>query len=214
MGIKEKSKIEYIFSKAKKLPYFSLDDLASMETDKTYLKILFSRYAKTGKVIRIKKNLYVSEEYLNNIKIEGRYSFYLELLANLIHSPSYLSLEYVLYKHSLLTEMPVNFTSITKKKTASFSNKLGSFFYRRIKENLFSGFNVIEEGNFTVFEASKAKALFDFLYLRKESLINKNAFQELRINKENLTKKDLKEVEGYLKIENAKRMREIFNYFE
>ncbi len=214
MSSKKKSKIETIFSKAKELPYFSLDDLASMETNKNYLKILFSRYEKAGKVIRLKKNLYVSKEYLDKMKIEGKYSSYLEFLANLIYNPSYLSSEYILYKHNLLTELPVSFTSVAGEKTASSVNKLGKFIYRKIKEELFIGFEIIKDGDFTIFRASKAKALFDFLYLRKNSLIDRNAFEELRINKENLTKKELKEIERYIKIEKSKRMAEIFNYLK
>jgi predicted transcriptional regulator of viral defense system len=214
MGFKKKSKIESIFSKAKKLPCFSLDDLASMETNKTYLKVLFSRYEKAGKVIRLKKNLYVSKEYLDKMKIEGQYSSYSEFLANLIYSPSYLSLEYVLYKHNLLTELPVSFTSVAKEKTASSVNKLGKFLYRKIKKDLFNGFEITKEGDFTIFKASKAKALFDFLYLRKNSLIDKKSFEGLRINKENLTKKELKEIEKYIEIENSKRMKKIFDYLK
>ncbi len=214
MSFKKKSKIEAIFSKAKGLPYFSLDHLASMETNKNYLKILFSRYEKAGKVIRLKKNLYVSREYLNKMKIEGKYSSYLEFLANLIYSPSYLSLEYILYKHNLLTELPVSFTSVAKKKTASSINELGKYLYRKIKEELFIGFEIIKKGDFTIFRASKAKALFDFLYLRKNFLVNKNAFESIRINRENLTGKDLKELERYIKIEKSKRMEEILGYLK
>jgi hypothetical protein len=43
------SKIRKIISLAEKLPYFSFADLIPIETNKTYLKILFSRYEKKEK---------------------------------------------------------------------------------------------------------------------------------------------------------------------
>lgn len=212
MRNKEKPKIQRIFLAAKNLPYFSFDDLASLETNKTYLKILFSRYEKSGKVIRLKKGVYVAKDYLDLVEKIDKISVYLEFLSGVLYSPSYLSLDYILYQHNLLTEIPVNFTSVSKNKTISFSNKFSNFFYHKIKDELFCGFEVVEKGDFTIFRASKAKALFDYLYLRKNLLVNKKAFEELRINLENLTKSDLKELKKYIKIENSKKMKEIFNY--
>ena len=45
-------------------------------------------------------------------------SAYLEFLAGALYTPSYLSMEYVLHGHGMLTDMPVAFTAATKKKTA------------------------------------------------------------------------------------------------
>jgi len=194
------------------LPYFTLDDLSSIERNKNYLKILFSRQEKFGKIIRLKKGVYVCERFLLAHLSRSEMDFYYEFLANILYQPSYLSLDYILYENNLLTEIPRNFTSITKNKTANFSNKFGNFFYHKIKDELFCGFEIVEKGDFTIWRASKAKALFDFLYFRKNSLINKKIFEELRINLENLTKSDLREIEKYVKIEGSKRMREIFNY--
>lgn len=212
MGNNIKTKIGRIMALAEKLPYFTLDDLLSIEKNKNYLKILFSRQEKSGKIIRLKKGIYVSERYLLSRLTHSEMDFYHEFLANILYPPSYLSLDYILYENNLLTEIPKNFTSITKNKTNSFSNKFGNFFYHKIKDELFCGFKIVKRGDFTILRASRAKALFDFLYLRKNSLINKRVFEELRINLENLTKSDLKEIEKYIKIENSKRMREIFNY--
>ena len=207
-----KTKIGRIMALAEKLPYFTLDDLLSIERNKNYLKILFSRQGKSGEIIRLKKGVYASERYLLGHLAQAEMDFYSEFLANILYQPSYLSLDYILYENNLLTEIPRNFTSMTKNKTANFFNKIGSFFYHKIKDELFCGFEIVKKGDFTIFRASKAKALFDFLYLRKNSLINKRAFEELRINLENLMKSDLKELKKYIKIEGSKRMKEIFNY--
>jgi len=201
-----------VISVVEKLPYFSIESLKGIEKDKNYLKILLSRYSQRGVIIRLKKGLYVTKNFVSDIHAKGIFSSYLEFLANIIYSPSYLSLEYVLYKHNILTEVPVNFTLITTNKTAKFTNEVGNFFYHKIKDDLFAGFKIFEKGEFSIYEATKAKALFDTLYLRENLLVDKKAVEELRFNIENLNKKDKKEFEKYVALENSKKMKGIFNW--
>lgn len=207
----KKTKIGNIISLVEKLPYFNFDDLVGIEKDRTYLKIIFSRYEKTGKLMRLKRGFYVTKEYIDDIQKKGAFSSYTEFLANILYQPSYLSLDYILYQNNLLTEVPNNFTSVTRNKTMSFSNNFGNFFYHKVKDKLFCGFEMVEENNYTVWRATKAKALFDYLYLRRNILTNKKAVKELRLNSDNLTKSDIKELRKYLKIEGSKKMEEIFN---
>ncbi|HBH45925.1 MAG: hypothetical protein A2445_00120 [Candidatus Jacksonbacteria bacterium RIFOXYC2_FULL_44_29] len=206
------SKISEIVSVAKEIPCFSLDDLAPLETNKTYLKILLGRYAKNGKIIRLKKGLYVTKEYIDNLEKKGRLSYYLDFLIGVLYEPSYLSLEFVLYRHNLLTDVPYNFTAVTKNKTAVFTNKFGNFLYYKIKDSLFCGFELVKEGNFTFLRATKAKALFDFLYLRKNILPVREAVKELRLNVENLSRADIKELKKYVTVEGSKKMKEIIKH--
>jgi len=206
------SKISEIISVAKELPCFSLDDLATLETDKIYLKILLGRYAKAGKIIRLKKGLYVAKEYIDNLEKKGRFSHYLNFLSGVLCEPSYLSLDFVLYRHNLLTDVPYNFTAISKNKTTVFTNKFGNFFYYKIKPSLFCGFEMVKEGEFSFLRATKAKALFDFLYLRKNILPVKEAVKELRLNVENLNKADVKELKKYVDMEGSKKIKEIIGY--
>lgn len=204
------SKIKKIISLVKNLPYFSFDNLATIEKDRFYLKVLFSRYEKAGKSIRLKRGFYVTKDYIENLQKHQRYSLYLEFLANVLYTPSYLSLEYILYQHNLLSEVPNNFTLVTKNKTAYFSNAFGNFFYHKVKDKLFLGFEIIKENDFIIYRATKSKALFDYLYLRKNVLINKKTVEELRLNINNLDKKDINELRKYFKIESSKKMTKIY----
>ena len=156
-----------LVSLVERLPYFRIDNLKLLKISSSYLKIFLSRYSRKEEFIRLKKGIYTTKKFIDKMKIEGNYSFFSESLSSDIYFPSYLSLEYVLYENNLLTEIPVKFTSITKNKTAIFSNKLGSFVYHKVKDKLFCGFKIIKRGEMIVYKASKAKALFDFLYLRK-----------------------------------------------
>ena len=49
-------------------------------------------------------------------------------------------------------------------------NKLGSFYYHSVKRDLFFGFETKRYGKNVIYEASLAKALFDYLYLRMTDL--------------------------------------------
>ncbi len=211
MRNKGESKIRTIFSKAEKLPFFSLDNLTSLEKDKNYLRTLFSRYKKSGKTIRLKKGIYVAKSYVDGIEKAGSVVDYVEFLTGTI-CPSYLSLDYVLHKHNVITEMPVNFTAITKKKTTSFVNELGKFVYHSVKPSLFCGYKIIKKGEFSIFEATKAKALFDFLYLRKDYIASDEAAKELRLNLGEFDDKDRKELMGYIELEGSKAMKRIYTY--
>ncbi|MFH1452438.1 MAG: hypothetical protein ABIH00_00440 [Armatimonadota bacterium] len=211
MRNKLETKISKIMSLVENLPYFTIDDISAVESDKTYLKILFSRYKKSGRIINLKKGVYVCSSYTDKLKMHGLFSSYIEFVSNILYSSSYISLDYILYKHNILTEIPINFTCISLNKTKVFSNNFGRFFYHKIKDKLFCGFKIIKEGKFAIYKATKAKALFDYLYLRKNILKNKESIDELRLNMSAFNKKDLSEFKKYLKIENSKKMKEIFN---
>ena len=206
------SKIKTIFDSAKKLPIFSLDDLASMETDRHYLRVLLSRYEKSGKAIRLKRGRYVSKEYMDDVEKRGLASAYLEFLAGALYTPSYLSMEYILHEHGMLTDMPVAFTSATTNKTATVSNPLGLFRYHTLRDDLYYGYELTKVGAWSIAKATKAKALFDFLYLRKHIIVHKESFDELRLNLEHLTTKDKEEFLEYVKKEESKKMKTIYGY--
>jgi len=193
------------------LPYFLVDNLLVIENNKNYIKVLLSRLSKKEEIVSLKKGVYVSKKYLDDIEKKHDINNYLEFLANILYPPSYLSLEYVLSEHNILSESSYNFILITKNKTKKFSNKMGLFDYHHIKDDLFTGFRTIKINNFLIYKASVAKALFDFLYLRKNILLNKETVKELRLNLDNFQKKDISELKKYINIEGSKKMEKIFN---
>jgi len=196
------------------LPSFSAADLAPLGEKRQYLNIVLSRSVKRGVLLRLRKNLYVAKSYLDQAERKGIFSDYVEFTANKLYSPSYLSLEYVLHEHNLLTDLPRNITSVGMRKTDHFSNELGNFIYHAIKEDLFSGFKVIKKGNFSILKATKAKALFDLLYFRKRLLVDRKAIEALRLNLDELSKNDFKELEGYVAKEGSVKMKEIIHWLK
>ncbi|MBI5400047.1 hypothetical protein HZB07_05500 [Candidatus Saganbacteria bacterium] len=204
------SRIKKILSLAQKLPYFSLSDLSAVEKDKVYLKISLSRYKKNGQLIKLKKGLYVAGAYLDELQKRGRFAAYPEFISTILYSPSYLSLDYILHQHNMLTEIPQNFTSMTKNKTAAFHNSLGNYFYHKIKDEFFCGFQLIKIDNFVIAKATKAKALFDYLYLRRRLPITKDSIRDLRLNMVNFNRADRQEFTRYLKLKGAQKVVKIF----
>lgn len=205
-----KSKIAVIFEHLKGLPYFRLEDLSGLSADKNYLKTLFCRYVKRGKLVRLKKNLYATRDFLEEMRRQNALSSYTEFLANLLYPSSYLSLEYVLYHHQILTDVPVHLTCVTTRKTNHFTNALGTFFYHTLQKQLYCGFTLESKNNFTIARATRAKALFDYLYLRKNLLAASQEVKELRLNLGELNTKDRLELKKYIELEGSRRMRTIF----
>lgn len=195
-----------IISLAEKVPCFTIENLMLLGVKKNYLRIFLSRKVKSSEFLRLKRGLYISKRFIENEKNKGRYSGLLEFLTSRIYSPSYLSMDYVLYQHNILTEIPVNFTLVTRNKTKTFSNPLGNYVYHNIKDGLFFGYNIARNNDFVVYKASKMKALFDFLYLRKNFLRNKKSVEELRLNLEDISLEEKKKLGEYIEKEGSKAM--------
>jgi predicted transcriptional regulator of viral defense system len=204
------SKIGKIIEVVRKLPVFTLDNLASIETNKKYLRVLLSRHVKSGNVIRLKKGMYVTKDYLDQIEKSGRLHVYAEFLAGILHKPSYLSLEYVLHQHGVITEMPVAVTAIARKKTTSFKTLFGIYQYHSISPALFTGFTTKKDGDYLIYRASLAKALFDFLYFRKSHLKGWEVIEEMRLNLDMLTPNDKRELAKYVEREGSTRMKDVY----
>ncbi len=197
----------------KKMPYFTMQSLLSLSIESKHLKVILSRMKKRGEIVSLKKGVYSTSEYIEDVKRSDHYTAYLEFLANIIYSPSYLSGEYILSEHGVLSESFYGFSSVTVKKTNKISNELGSFYYYSVKEDLFCGFKGKKIGDTVVYKATLAKALFDFLYLRKNSVVNDSYLSSLRLNTQQISRKDIKEFNGYVKKEGSKKMIKIAKFY-
>lgn len=198
--------MEQNYNILKDMPYFNRSTLGDILTRSgENLKYRLKKLTLSGEIIGLKNGLYVSSAYLLTLEKNAElYERYLEYLANIIRSPSYISLEYALSRYGVIPEGVYAITSITLKTTRTYNNKLGSFIYRNIKESLFEGFENLEFEGKRVKMATKAKALFDFLYLRKGTLVD-----DLRFNLDMLSKKDKIEFLKYVSAADSNKMRSI-----
>ena len=191
--------------KLENLSYFNKDTISQYIDAKT--NTLFTdinRWIKNDILIQLKKGFYVTSNYYE--KLQNK-TLYLEFISNKLREPSYLSLEYILQKYSILTESVYAITSITIKSSRIYKNKLGFFIYRNIKDILFTGFNILESNGFAVKEATKAKALFDWMYLKLLRLkkFDLSLLESFRLNLENFKPKEFKEFELYCELTGIKK---------
>lgn len=168
--------------------------------DDVHSPLQLHRWAKTGKILRLKRGLYTLPE-------ERRAApFSLLWLANTLYSPSYLSMEFVLSWYDLIPERVGTITSVTRLKTKTFGNKLGSFAYQHVKAELFFGFEPIrDEFQKQVLMATPEKALLDWLYLKKDWEPSVNHFEKnLRLQQLDQLKRG--RLKSYLKCYSSRKM--------
>jgi predicted transcriptional regulator of viral defense system len=139
-----------------------------------------SEWQKKGYLQRVANNFYIfPDQPLDEQKL-----FY---IANKIYEPSYVSLETALGYHGLIPEAVFGIFSVSTSKTkttdATFGTLKASFYYKKIKKNLFFGYSLKKSGGNSFLIADPEKALLDFLYFR-DDLKTEGDFSELRLNRE------------------------------
>jgi predicted transcriptional regulator of viral defense system len=188
-------------SKISNLSYFDTNTLSLIypELSKNSLYANIKRWIKQGYLIQIKKGMYVTKEYVLNVQDKSSYK---EFLANKIKYPSYLSTEYVLQKYSILSDAVYAYTSVTLKSKNTYSNEFGRYIYRNITRKLFTGYEIKDRGEYSIYEATKAKALFDYLYLKlyRVKNITEEMLLSLRLNLDEIDERDMKEFKDYCRL--------------
>jgi len=115
-----------------------------------------------GYLIRLKKGFYVfSREFL------GR-GYSPQIVANLMHGPSYVSLESALAFYGLIPERVETVTSVTSRKNKSFETPIGRFTYKHLTTSLYPlgiALKPTEDGRQFLI-ASPEKALLDTFTLK------------------------------------------------
>lgn len=201
-------RLEELKKKTEKLLIFDKKSLFLLEKDSNNLNENLKYWLKNESLIALKKGVYLLKDRYDK---ESDKDAYLEYIANQLLRPSYLSLEYVLAKYQLLSENARALSSISIKSSREFSNKLGTWRYYSLPSQLFIGYQIKYFKGQPIVEASKAKALFDFLYLRfrRGPYLGVKRLENLRLNWENMNDSDWLELDSYLKLLSSKRWQEL-----
>lgn len=127
-------------------------------------------------------------------------------IANKLFEPSYISLESALRFYNLIPEIVFLTTSVTSRKTKMIETPAGNFQYRKLKQNLFFGYKIVEIQDVSYRIAEPEKALLDFLYLRSD-IKNENDLFELRINEQSFQEViDQEKLKRYLRLFDSKTL--------
>ena len=151
---------ESLLHKSQGLPVVDTKVLSVGRKDSLSLKVQISRWVKSGKLIQLKRGIYLLAEPYRKISTQEFY------LANILKAPSYISLEKALEYHGLIPEAVSVFTCVTTKRPEILKTPLGRFDYRHIKPSLFWGYTSLIMDGQTIFMATAEKALLDFFYLK------------------------------------------------
>ncbi|MCX5707542.1 MAG: hypothetical protein NTY14_00955 [Candidatus Omnitrophica bacterium] len=133
-----------------------------------------SGWVKKGYLLQLRKGVYIFNNTFRKEMLPDRF------IANYLVSPSYLSLEYALGYYDLIPEGVTVFSSVTTKKTQTFSNILGKFDYQSVKESLFFGYTKAASVSHEFFIALPEKAVLDFFYLREDIKGSPGEFEAFR----------------------------------
>ncbi len=111
-------------------------------------------------IVQIKKGIYIFSPK------RSVYSPF--ILANMIHGPSYISLESALSRYGLIPERVERFISITLKRNKTFKTPVGYFDYHHMSQTLYPlGVTIEEEGSGAKYLiASPEKTMMDTILLR------------------------------------------------
>jgi hypothetical protein len=115
-----------------------------------------------GDIIRVRKGLYVFAERFRRSPVCR------EVLANLIHGPSYVSLEYALSYHGLIPERVMSVTSVCTGRSRRFDTPFGAYTYLSLTLERYSWgaeLHLIDDTGFLL--AGPAKALADTVWKDK-----------------------------------------------
>lgn len=136
----------------------STADIASLlSINKNSAEVSASRYVKKGYLERLKRDLFILPQKLKNAKEEELFE-----IANLLQTPSYISLTTALSYYNLTTQQQKNYIeSVALKRTNFFLAGDFQFTYTLIKDELYKGFTKNEK----FFIAEPEKALVDSIYL-------------------------------------------------
>ena len=182
-------------------PIFSIQDLAL-----TGIKIYpyqLSAWSQKKYIQKLKNGLYVISERAKNLKMET--------IAFNLYQPSYISLEWALFKYGLIPEIVFNPTSVTAKTTRTFKNNFGLFSYRHLKKELFFGYRKISENGQIYLIAEPEKALLDYLYLNSPKIKTPEDIEELRFNEIEIEKLDKTKLRKYAKMANNKNLEKLIH---
>ena len=203
-----------ILSSLDSFPYFTIEAVKQLLGDESVaagtIQTALYRWMKIGQIIQLKKGTYMTRRFFELHRIDADFG---PMVSAILIPQSYLSLEYILQRNAILTEMTYPVSAITLKQTRVFENKLGTFTYRNIKVDLYQGFTFSEYLGIPFAQATVAKALFDFLYLRPwkigRRLVGYDLSEDLRLNLEDFSENDKVEFASFVEISKSKKMDKI-----
>jgi predicted transcriptional regulator of viral defense system len=156
------------------LGVFTLNDIRILDPD--FREPTLNDWLNSGRIKRIRRFWYADSSF----NPQGNDYFF---IANKIYSPSYISLESALSHYGFIPETTLQITSVSTRKTNLFDTQFGVFSYQSIKNDLYFGYEIIDNNNRPFTLSTPEKAILDYLYLHSE-ITSTEDLEGLRFNTE------------------------------
>lgn len=194
------------------MPYFTIGAVRQLFGDKNTtigtIRTYLYRWMKTGQIIQLKKGIYMTLRFFETHRADVDFS---PMVSTILIPQSYVSLEYILQSNGVLTEITYPVSAITLKQTRTFENQAGVFTFRNLKAGLYTGYTISEYMGIPIAKATKAKALFDMLYLRPLRITLQSAKDELverlRLNLDGFSIGDQLEFTQFVELSKSRKMK-------
>lgn len=182
-------------------PVFSISDIrvAFDGFDRRRL----SEWQKKGYITKITKGHYLfSDTDMDESTLSA--------IANKIYKPCYISFETAMSYYRLIPESIYGVTSAATRRTYRFETAMARFSYRKIKPELFFGYDLLPSG---IRMAYMEKAILDYFYINP-LVRTVEDYALLRLNREELLSRlDEERLSAYLSRFDHKRLSERAQYF-
>ncbi|MCF6357892.1 MAG: hypothetical protein L3J54_08810 [Draconibacterium sp.] len=160
------------FERALKIfPVFSIKDIRKWYSDFNSRRLV--EWQKKSYIVKIRRGYYCFSE-------RERGEHFIFFAANKIYSPSYISLQSALTWYNLIPEGVFITSSVTTKNTAGYDTAIGNFEYKHLRPDLFFGYKLVTNSNFTFKIAEPEKVILDYFYLNPINHIEE--IEEIRFN--------------------------------
>jgi hypothetical protein len=204
----------FVLSSLETFPYFTIEavkQLVGVESGVAgTIQTALYRWMKAGHVFQLKKGVYMSRRFYDLHRSDANFA---SAVSAILIPQSYVSLEFILQRYGVLTEVTYPVSSVTFKHTRVIENKLGTFTFQNIKENLYQGFVISNYLGIPFSQATLAKAFFDYLYLHswkeKKHLSMYNLVEDLRLNLEDFSGQDKTEFARFVETSKSRKMDQI-----
>ena len=199
-------------------PYFTTQAIKQLSDERKMVdgsvQTALYRWMRNGEIISLKKGVYMTRRFYELHRTDIDFA---PAISAVLIPQSYLSLHFVLQRAGILTDVTYPVSAVTIKNTRRFENPAGTFTYQHLKEVLFQGFSLSEYYGIVFAQASPAKALFDYLYLRPISAasysFSNHLAEELRLNMDDFSAAQQEEFAVYAALGEGHKMNHVLKNF-
>lgn len=151
---------------------FTVSDVKKFDSHFYYSRL--TEWQEKGYIEKVCRGFYI----FSDTKLDEAALF---AISNRIYNPSYISLESALTYYNFIPEGVFTVTAVTTKQTYELLTDAARFDYRKIRRDIFFGYDVVGEGSRKFKIALPEKALLDMLYLNSD-LSSREALESLRLS--------------------------------